>query len=119
MENQKGGRDMRAGRFPDTIIRRRESPGERSDAGEYIHGAVSQTTLRASVQPISLEDDDLPEGARYSNRLRVYVPEADALAAAFEDAPGDKVIVDGLEYAVEETQSWRGHHTRAVLLRTP
>ena len=107
---------MRAGRFPDTIIRRRESPGERSDAGEYIHGAVSQTTFKASVQPVNLEDVDAPEGARLLHRLKVYISEPNALAAAFDDAVADKVVYENMNYVVEESFNWPDH-TKAIIMR--
>lgn len=90
----------------------------RDDTGEWVPGTTTETSFSASVQPISLEDDDLPEGVLYSNRLRVYIPEPDALLAAFDDANADQVVVDDLVYTVEESMTWRGHHTRAVLLRT-
>ena len=66
---------------------------------------------------MSLEDADDAGGVSVSERLSVYVPEPDALSAAFEDSTADTVEVDGLEYLVEQSQSWRGHHTRAILLR--
>ena len=66
---------------------------------------------------MKLEDIDTTEGARVSHRLKVFIPEPGALAAAFDEAQADHVVVDGLDYIVEESQSWRGSHTRAVLLR--
>ena len=108
---------LAARRFPDIITRRRESPGRRNERGRYERGVVVETELRASVQPLSLEDQDLPEGTRVHDRLKVFVPEPDALIAAFEDAGADQVSLDGVVYTVEESRSWRGSHTRATLLR--
>ena len=108
---------LAARRFPDTLTRKRTMPGHRNEFGEYVEGSVEETTLRASVQPMSLEDADDAGGVSVSERLSVYVPEPDALSAAFEDSTADTVEVDGLEYLVEQSQSWRGHHTRAILLR--
>ena len=42
----------------------------------------------------------------------------DALRAAFEDREADICVVDSLDYVVEESQSWRGNHTKAIVLRT-
>ena len=106
-------------RFPDAILRRREMPGHRNQSGEYVPGRVVETELQASIQPIKLEDLDLTGGARMSHRLKVFIPEPEALSAAFDDSTADRVEVDGVEYVVEESQSWRGHHTSAVLLREP
>ena len=75
------------------------------------------TVLRANVQPLDNEDEDVLEGSRLDERLKVYVPEPDALVAAFEDRQADQVIVDGNEYVVEKSRSWPGSHTRAVVLR--
>ena len=104
-------------RFPDTITRRRRGPDVINDFGELEPGVVTEMPLRASVQPMTLEDADFAGGVSVSSRLTVYVPQPSALAAAFDDRGADTVIVDGLEYVVEESQSWRGSHTRAILLR--
>ena len=120
MEGPPGGGDqVRLGRrrFPDTVTRRRTGPDTVNDFGEHVPGTVTETALRASVQPMSLEDADFAGGVSVSHRLSVHVPAPGALAAAFEDRGADAVVVDGLEYVVEESQSWRGSHTRAVLLR--
>ena len=78
---------------------------------------MEEVELRANVQPISLEEQDAAEGDRLDHRLRVYVPQPDALIAAFEDRQADAVLIDGVEYTVERSRSWRGSHTRATLLR--
>ena len=69
-------------RFPDTITRRRQEPGDYNLYGEWVEGAMVGTVLAASVQPLKLEDSDLVGGVQLSERLRVYVPAPDALAAA-------------------------------------
>ena len=108
---------LAARRFPDAIIRRRRGADTFNAFGEVVPGPITESTLRASVQPMNLEDADFAGGVSVSSRLSVYVPEPGALVAAFEDATADTAVVDGLEYVVEESQSWRGSHTRAVLLR--
>ena len=108
---------MRARRFPDTITRRREAPGERNEFGEWTPGAMSEKEFPASVQPLGLEDRELLEGARLVRRFKVYIPEPGALAAAFDDAGGDRVLFDGAEYAVESSESWLDH-TKAIIVRS-
>ena len=110
---------LAARRFPDTITRRRRAPGDRNVFGEWVQGAVTETDLRASVQPLKLEDADVEGGARLQERLRVYVPGLHALIAAFGDREADRVLVDGAEYVVESSSTWSGNsaHTKAVLLR--
>ena len=104
-------------RFPDTIARKRQTPGHRNDFGEFVPGATEETEFPASVQPISLEDEDAVEGSRLDERLTVYIPQPQALVAAFGDREADICVVDGVEYTVEKTRSWRGSHTRAIVLR--
>ncbi|MDE0387834.1 MAG: hypothetical protein OXI75_03950 [Rhodospirillales bacterium] len=86
--------------FADTITRRRSAPGMRV-RGKYVEGAAMETTLRASVQSLALEDSDFVGGAQLIERLKVYVPQPDALLAAFDaclpDAdPGRAVALDEL-----------------------
>ena len=110
---------LTARRFPDTITRRRRAPGGRSDLGEWVPGAVAETDLLASVQPLELEDVEAVRGTRLRDRLRVFIPQPHALIAAFGDREADRVLVDGAEYVVESSSTWSGNsaHTKAVLLR--
>ena len=104
-------------RFPDTIARRRQAPGAFNDLGEWVPGAVDEVELAASVQPLALDDADVVAGSQLAERLRCYVPGADRLLAAFDDREADRVVIDGREFVVEESRSWRRSHTRATLLR--
>ena len=105
-------------RFPDRITRRRQGPGRRNEFGEFVPGDVVETAFKASVQPLAIEDTDFVGGSMLSERMKVYVPEADALVAAFEDRKADYVALDdGRVFVVEESRSWTGSHTRAILLR--
>lgn len=103
-------------RFPDTITRRRQAPGSRNDSGEWVPGATVETELRASVQPLALDDADVVAGSQLVERLRCYVPGADTLLAAFDDREADRVVVDGREFVVERSESWL-NHTKATILR--
>ena len=104
-------------RFPDTVHRKREHPGRRNQYGEFVPGALEFTEFSASVQPLALQDSDFVGGARTEERLKVYIPEAGALLAAFADRRADNAIVNGFEYVVEETQASWSNHTRAILFR--
>ena len=139
-------------RFRDIIIRRRSLPGMRDGFGEWQAGATMDVELRASVQPLKLEDVDLAGGVQLTQRLKCYVlprrertsaavatllyngdpltfhgdpltlfegseiTDRHALAAAFEAAGADKVIVEGAVYVVESSRTWPTF-TRATLLR--
>ena len=45
---------LSARRFPDRVVRKRQAAGSFNDFGEFVAGAVEETTLPANVQPISL-----------------------------------------------------------------
>lgn len=98
-------------RFPDTFTRRREEGGEFDDSGEWVSGPVTETVLRGSLQPLTAEDILESGGNRLVNRHKLFVPLPDALRTS------DCVVLDDGVYVVEEVMSWRGHHTRAIVLR--
>ena len=98
-----------------TITRRREAPGSYV-AGEWAAGAITETALAASVQPLVLEDSDFVGGAQLSDRRKVFVEGASALVAAFDGANADLVVIDHEVFVVEESMSWPDH-TEAVVLR--
>ena len=104
-------------RFPHTITRRRHEPGFYNDDGEWTPGSVTETALRASVQPLSNEDLEAGGFSRLVTRYKVFVPATDALAAAFEDSDADEVVYGGETFTVEENRSWPGQHTRATIVR--
>ena len=104
-------------RFPHRIVRRRQESGAVNPFGEFVPGSITETEFAASVQPLKLEDSDLAGGVSLVERWKVFVPEADALRAAFEDREADHVIAFGTDFVVEESRSWPGSHTRATLLR--
>ena len=60
-------------RFPDRITRLREAPGRWNEIGEWEPGAAERVELRASVQPMKLDDLDAEGGVRARERFRVYV----------------------------------------------
>lgn len=103
--------------FPHTVTRRRYGAAGYTDYGKYEVGAPIETDFRASVEPLKLEDIDTVGGAQLSDQIRVYIPEPDALAAAHDDKPADRVVFDGDEYTVVQSQSWIESHTAAILLR--
>ena len=104
-------------RFPQTITRKRQDPGQYDSFGEFQTGAIVETEFRASVQPLKLGDEDIAGGEQLAEKMKVYVPSEKALLAAFDDRQADKVLYNGIEYVVEESRSWPGGHCRATLLR--
>ena len=105
-------------RFPDTITRRRTGAATTNAFGEYVPGMTVETEFRANVQPLGVEDSDLVGGTQLSDRRVVYIPKRDALVAAFDDREADRVLVDGLDFVVTDSWTWRTH-TKAHVLREP
>lgn len=109
--------------FPHQIERRRERAGYRNEHGEFVPGTVETVTLRASVQPVELEDIEAEGGNRLTERIKVFVAEENALRPAFEDARGDEFRVARLEgyagktYRVEQSRLWPGGYTRVIAIR--
>lgn len=106
-------------RYPDTIVRLREAPGSH-DPGGWSPGPVTETTLAASVQPLGLSSLPGEPGDQYLDRLRVFVADPDDLAAAFDDRRADRVrLTDGRVFKVQQSETWPGSHTEAMLIREP
>ena len=61
-------------RFPQELIRRREGPTTYNFYGEAVPGDVVTAVLPASIQPISLEDQNFVGGEQLRERMRVFVP---------------------------------------------
>ena len=75
---------------------------------EKVSTAVA--TLLYNGDPLTFRGDPLTLYAGFE------VADQHALAAAFEAAGADKVIVEGAVFVVEESRTWRSF-TRATLLR--
>ena len=111
-------------RFPHTITRQRQTPGHFNQYGEFVPGSTLTHDFRANVQPLSLTDDLLSEGARIMERIKIYVPIDESrptvppLRAAETDTEPDKVLYNSKTYQVEESWFW-GDHVLATALRQP
>lgn len=106
-------------RYPDTVVRLREAPGSYNSGG-WSPGAVTETTMAASVQPLGLSSLPGEIGDQLLDRLRVFVADPHDLAAAFDDRRADRVrLADGRVFKVQQSETWPGSHTEAVLIREP
>ena len=111
-------------RFPNEIVRRRQSAGDHDINGRWQPGEIVEAILPASVQPLNLADDDLAGGAQLVERLKIFCPvglepsgDAQPLVAAFDDREADRVLYEGNEYVVVESRTWPNRHCRATMLR--
>ena len=64
-------------RFKDVITRRRTMPGGANEFGEFISGAIRETLLQASIQPMAIEDKDFVGGSQLQARVKIYVASAE------------------------------------------
>ena len=103
-------------RFRHVVTRRRMAVGHRDEFGEWIPARRVETAFRASVQPLGQQDAELVGGSQLSDRRAVYIPEPDALRAAFDDGEADHVLFDGVDFVVTNSWSWPGH-TKSHILR--
>ena len=74
VEGAPSGCDMRLALRRTEVVRSRQGPSTRNIYGEIEPGATVTAVLPASVQPVSLEDQDFVGGAQLMERLKVYVP---------------------------------------------
>ena len=72
--------------------------------------STAAATLLHNGNPLTLHGSPLTLFAGFETM------DADALAAAFEAAGADRVIIDGVEFVVESSQNWRSY-SRATILR--
>ena len=111
-------------RFRDNVIRKREMPGDFNDFGEFVPGVTLTHNFKANVQPLSLTDDILSEGARIMSQIKLYVPIDESrpgetpLRAAATTANPDTVIWRANTYTVQESWFW-GDHVRATAILVP
>ena len=111
-----GGMTLSPRRFRHVVTRRRTAPDSVNDFGEHVSGAVVETAFRASVQPLGVEDSELVGGSQLSERRVIYIPQPNALVAAFDDGAADHVVFDSVDFVVTDSWSWAGH-TKAHVLR--
>ena len=103
-------------RFPHTIMRRRFTAA----LNQYSEPVTTHedVLLRASVQPVLFDPVSVPEGVRVSDRLRVYtLPGVLRGADPDTQTPSDGVVVDGIEYNLEDLVTWRDSHAMANIVR--
>jgi len=104
------------------VTLRRTAAGSRGADGRFVPGAATDTTLQASVQPMSGRDiERLPEGLRSRASLKLFAETELRLAEASGVYPCDRIVYDGEVYEVGAAQKWGATspipHYEAVLLR--
>ena len=62
-------------RYPHAITRKRSGPPSRNFFNELVPGPIVETDLRASVQPVRLQDVPTEGGQQYQGHLLAFVPD--------------------------------------------
>jgi hypothetical protein len=93
------------GIFRQSVTVRRRANGA-FVAGVWTPGALSTTTVQASIQPASAEDmQRLPEGQRQTGAVKLFT--ADALRTAKGQQEADIIVTTQGEYEVSVAEEWR------------
>jgi hypothetical protein len=96
----------------EAVTLRRFAAGSRGTDGRFAPGATTDTTIYASMQPVSGRDlQRLPEGER--SRTALQTAEAGGLLLS------DRIVYGGRVYEVFQVQPWVGPlpHYEALVLR--
>jgi hypothetical protein len=96
----------------DITRRRFGTPAGRGADGRFIVAGTTDSTIKASVQPLSgREMETVPEGERHKDWQKVYT-EADLVTAdqhgAGVGSRADQLVVGGIIYEVRQVWPWRG-----------
>ena len=100
----------------------RSTPGDYgANTGDYVPGATSAFSARASVQPMSpRERKNLPEGLQTEDVRVMYTEEAIQAADDSTKALGDKVDIGGETFEAVKVEPWGGTllpHYKSTLVR--
>lgn len=106
--------------FRKTIVLKRPAAGDYNTSGEWVEGAVTQSNIKASVQPATTEDlQSLPENRRQLGAYRLYSDTA--FQPVTEDgANPDVVEINGEDYEIAQVMPWQNGvvpHYKAIAVR--
>jgi hypothetical protein len=104
----------------EAVTLRRFAAGSRGTDGRFAPGATTDTTIYASMQPVSGRDlQRLPEGERSRDALKAYTETALQTAEAGGLLLSDRIVYGGRVYEVFQVQPWVGPlpHYEALVLR--
>ena len=98
-----------------------EAAGDYNDAGQFVPGATTESTVTVVTWPLTANEgmlyrDILPGGARISEMRWFCLQEVLApLRVGTAATNGDKFRYDGLNYTVRAVQPWKPHEFQAAL----
>ena len=96
--------------FRTPITLRRLASGSYVD-GLWVEGAPTDSTITASIQPLSGEDmKSLPEARRQSEGYNMFTStQVKTVEDAGSDQNADKIVFSGKEYEVYQVKPWQNN----------
>ena len=96
--------------FRSPIILRRPSAGSYVN-GRWVEGSTTNSTITASIQPVTGEDmEELPEARRESEAYKMYTStEIKTIQEAGSDQNADRVLFFGKEFEVHQVNPWQNN----------
>lgn len=102
--------------FRSPITLRRPDAGTYVD-GRWVGGSVVDSTITASIQPLSGEDmQSLPEARRESEAYNMYTStQVRTVQEAGSDQNADRVLFFGKEFEVWQVRPWQNNSNFAIV----
>jgi len=102
--------------FRSPITLRRPAVGSYVD-GVWIEGATTDSTITASIQPLTGEDmQELPEGRRESEGYKMYTStQVRTVQGAGSNQNADRVVFKAKEYEVHQVNPWQNNSNFSVV----
>lgn len=111
--------------FRSPVTLRRPAPGSYVN-GRWVEGATTDSTITASIQPLTGEDmEELPEARRESEGYNMYTStQVRTVQEAGSNQNADRIVFNGKEYEVHQVRPWQNNtnftivnHYRYFILR--
>lgn len=111
--------------FRSPITLRRPSPGSYVN-GRWVEGATTDSTITASIQPLTGEDmQSLPEARRESEAYNMFTStQVRTVQEAGSNQNSDRILFGGKEFEVHQVHTWQNNanftivnHYRYFILR--
>jgi ribosomal protein S2 len=92
----------------ESVTLRRYAAGTRDSNGRFTPGALTTSTIQASVQPMTDRDlRTLPEGERQLDQKKVYTTTEIRTGSQHDGTTADQLVVGGVTYEVRQVEQQR------------
>lgn len=109
--------------FAEPIKIIRSKKGEIDDEGKILPGKKTELMILAAVQPFTMKEmENLPEGERSKQMIRLYTSDVLKLSENESLKSADVVLYNGQCWEVQKTEVWPGglgHYKSVAVLVQP